>query len=207
MIAIVDYGMGNLLSVSKAMESVVSDVEVTSDPKVVRNASGVILPGVGAFADCILNLESLKLDEAIREFIQSGRPYLGICLGLQILFSYSDEGKRSDGLGIIKGGVKRLPSTVKVPHMGWNQICKKNPAPLFEGIADQSHFYFVHSYYVDPEDEDVIATTTDYGISFVSSVWSENIYGVQFHPEKSSRIGLQMLHDFGRIVYDNLSGC
>jgi glutamine amidotransferase len=207
MIAVIDYGMGNLLSVSKALESVVSDVEVTSDPKVVRNALGVVLPGVGAFADCMQNLRSLELDTAIKQFIASKRPYLGICLGLQILFSHSEEGGLVEGLNIIRGSVKRLPSTVKVPHMGWNQISKRKPVPLFEGIADQSNFYFVHSYYVDPDDEHVIATSTDYGISFTSAVWRENVYGVQFHPEKSSRLGLQMLHDFGRIVYDNISGC
>ena len=207
MIAVIDYGMGNLLSVSKALESVVSDVEVTSDPKVVSRAQGVVLPGVGAFEDCMQNLRSLKLDAVIKEFIESKRPYLGICLGLQILFSFSEEGGRFEGLDIIKGQVKRLPSSVKVPHMGWNQIVKQKPAPLFEGIADWSNFYFVHSYYVDPEDKDVIATSTDYGVSFTSSIWRENIFGVQFHPEKSSRLGLQMLHDFGRIVYDNISGC
>ncbi len=207
MIAIIDYGMGNLLSVSKALESVVSDVEVTSDPKVALTAQGLVLPGVGAFADCMQNLKSLQLDNVIRKFIESKRPYLGICLGLQILFSHSEEGGLSPGLGIIEGRVKRLPASVKVPHMGWNQISKKKPAPLFEGIADQSNFYFVHSYYVEPDDKDVVATTTDYGISFTSSVWRENIYGVQFHPEKSSQLGLHVLHDFGRVVYDNISGC
>ncbi len=207
MIAIIDYGMGNLLSVFKALESVISEVEITSDPEVVENASGVVLPGVGAFADCMRNLKTSKLDVAIREFIESKRPYLGICLGLQVLFSYSEEGGMHEGFGIIKGKVKRLPETVKVPHMGWNQLDKKKEAPLFEGIPDKSNFYFVHSYYVEPGDEGVIATTTDYGISFTSSIWHENIYGVQFHPEKSSRLGLQMLHNFGRIVYGNLSGC
>jgi len=207
MIAIIDYGMGNLLSVSKAMEKVVSDVEVTSDPRVVKNASGVVLPGVGAFVDCMQNLKSLKLDVAIKEYIDSKRPYLGICLGLQVLFSCSEEGGLYQGLDIIKGKVERLPPKVKVPHMGWNQINKKKHTLFYEGIHDKSEFYFVHSYYVDPEDEDVIAITTDYGISFVSSIWRENIYGVQFHPEKSSRLGLQMLHNFGRIVYGDISGC
>jgi len=207
MIAIVDYGMGNLLSVSKAIESVVSDVEVTSSSKVIENASGLILPGVGAFADCMNNLREAELDVAVREFIKSKRPYLGICLGLQILFSFSEEGGLNEGLDIIKGKVRRLPETVKVPHMGWNQLTKMKEAPLLQGIPDESDFYFVHSYYVDPEDEDVVMSTTDYGLSFTSGIWYQNIYGVQFHPEKSSRLGLQLLHNFGRIVYGNLSGC
>lgn len=206
MIAIVDYGMGNLLSVFKAFERVVSEVEITSDTRVIKSASGIVVPGVGAFVDCMQNLKASHLDVSIQEFIESKRPYLGICLGLQILFSYSEEGG-CEGFDVIKGRVRRLPETVKVPHMGWNQLNKKKEAPLFQGIPDKSNFYFVHSYYVDPEDEDVIATTTDYGISFTSSIWQKNIYGVQFHPEKSSQLGLQVLYDFGRIVYGNLSGC
>lgn len=205
MIAVVDYGMGNLLSVSKALDSVVSEVEVTHDPEVIRNASGVVLPGVGAFADCMHNMKAQELDDVIKQFISSGRPYLGICLGLQILFSLSEERGMHKGLDIIKGKVKKLPDTVKVPHMGWNQLNKKKEPPLLEGIADNSNFYFVHSYYVEPE-ENVIATTTDYGITFTSSIWRANIYGVQFHPEKSSQLGLQLLHNFGRIVYGNLPG-
>jgi len=206
MIAIVDYGMGNLLSVSKALENVAPEVEITSDPAVIDRAAGIVLPGVGAFADCMHNLRSLGLEEAVKKYIESKRPYLGICLGLQILFSYSEEGGRYEGFGVIKGKVKKLPSSVKVPHMGWNQLCIGRRIPLFKSIPDQSNFYFVHSYYVDPEEDGVVAATTDYGISFTSSVWKENIYGVQFHPEKSSQLGLEVLRNFGRIVYDNLSG-
>jgi len=206
MIAIVDYGMGNLLSVSKALESVVSEVKITSDPVVMDKASGIVLPGVGAFADCMRNLRSYGLEEAVRDYIKSKRPYLGICLGLQILFSYSEEGGHFEGLGVIKGKVRRLPNSVKVPHMGWNQLCIEKGVPLFDNIPNQSDFYFVHSYYVDPEEDRFVVTTTDYGISFTSSVWKENVYGVQFHPEKSSKLGLEVLRNFGRIVYDNLSG-
>ena len=199
MIAIVDYGMGNLRSVSKAFEAAGHQAVVTRDKRVINNASHVVLPGVGAFGDCMANLEKFELAEAIRSTIQSGKPFLGICLGLQLLFTESEEFGVHKGLGLIPGKVRRfaLDPALKVPHMGWNQVNLERPCPLFEGIADGSNWYFVHSYFVDPTDRAVSATTTTYGIPFVSSIWSENIVACQFHPEKSQSVGLRLIKNFG----------
>lgn len=199
MIAIVDYGMGNLRSVSKAFEAAGHQAVVTRDKRVINNASHVVLPGVGAFGDCMANLEKFELAEAIRSTIQSGKPFLGICLGLQLLFTESEEFGVHKGLGLIPGKVRRfaLDPTLKVPHMGWNQVNLERPCPLFEGIADGSNWYFVHSYFVDPTDRAVSATTTTYGIPFVSAIWSENIVACQFHPEKSQSVGLRLVKNFG----------
>ncbi len=203
MIAIIDYGMGNLRSVEKGFLKVGADVKVTNRPEDVLHADGVVLPGVGAFRDCMGELTHLNLIHAVVDFIQKGKPYLGICLGLQILFSESDEFGKCNGLDILKGRVLRFDlenKELKIPQMGWNQLNMKNKNPLFEGIPDKSYFYFVHSYYVSPEDSSVIATTTDYGIEFTSAVWKDNIFAVQFHPEKSQALGLQVLRNFGNIV-------
>ena len=199
MIAIVDYGMGNLRSVSKAFEAAGHQAVVTRDKRVINNASHVVLPGVGAFGDCMANLEKFELAEAIRLTIQSGKPFLGICLGLQLLFTESEEFGVHKGLGIIPGKVRRfaLDPTLKVPHIGWNQVHVERPCPLFEGIADGSNWYFVHSYFVDPTDRAVAATTTTYGIPFVSAIWTENIVACQFHPEKSQSVGLRLVKNFG----------
>jgi len=199
MIAIVDYGMGNLRSVSKAFEAAGHQAVVTRDKRVINNASHVVLPGVGAFGDCMANLEKFELAEVIRSTIQSGKPFLGICLGLQLLFTESEEFGVHKGLGIIPGIVRRfaLDPTLKVPHMGWNQVNAERPCPLFEGIVDGSDWYFVHSYFVDPTDRAVAATTTTYGIPFVSAIWRENIVACQFHPEKSQSVGLQLVKNFG----------
>ncbi|HKC93673.1 MAG TPA: imidazole glycerol phosphate synthase subunit HisH [Nitrospira sp.] len=199
MIAIVDYGMGNLRSVSKAFEAAGHQAVVTRDKRVINNASHVVLPGVGAFGDCMANLEKFELAEAIRSTIQSGKPFLGICLGLQLLFTESEEFGVHKGLGLIPGKVRRfaLDPALKVPHMGWNQVNLERPCPLFEGIADGSNWYFVHSYFVDPTDRAVSATTTTYGIPFVSAIWSENIVACQFHPEKSQSVGLRLVKNFG----------
>jgi glutamine amidotransferase len=199
MIAIVDYGMGNLRSVSKAFEAAGHQAVVTRDKRVINNASHVVLPGVGAFGDCMANLERFELAEAIRSTIQSGKPFLGICLGLQLLFTESEEFGVHKGLGLIPGKVRRfaLDPALKVPHMGWNQVNLERPCPLFEGIADGSNWYFVHSYFVDPTDRAVSATTTTYGIPFVSAIWSENIVACQFHPEKSQSVGLRLVKNFG----------
>ena len=199
MIAIVDYGMGNLRSVSKAFEAVGHEAVVTRDQATIKNASHVVLPGVGAFGDCMSNLERFDLAEPIRSTIQSGKPFLGICLGLQLLFTESEEFGLHKGLGIIPGKVRKfaLDPALKVPHMGWNQVNLQRACPLFGDIADGSNWYFVHSYFVDPADRTVAATTTTYGIPFVSSIWKENIVACQFHPEKSQSVGLRLIKNFG----------
>ncbi len=199
MIAIVDYGMGNLRSVSKAFEAVGHEAVVTRDRATIKNASHVVLPGVGAFGDCVANLERFDLVEPIRSTIQSGKPFLGICLGLQLLFTESEEFGLHKGLGIIPGKVRKfvLDPALKVPHIGWNQVNIQRACPLFDDIADGSNWYFVHSYFVDPADRTVAATTTTYGIPFVSSIWKENIVACQFHPEKSQSVGLRLIKNFG----------
>ncbi len=200
MIAIIDYGMGNLRSVQKGFERVGHMAVVTSDPRTILNASKVVLPGVGAFPDCMRNLEQYNLIDAVHRSIASGKPFLGICLGLQLLFSESEEFGISKGLDIIKGRVIRFKlqdSTLKIPHMGWNAVSIKRTPPSLADVRDQSHFYFVHSFHVVPDDENVIATTTDYGREFVSSIWKDNIFATQFHPEKSQALGLSILKRFG----------
>ncbi|MBI1921240.1 MAG: imidazole glycerol phosphate synthase subunit HisH [Geobacter sp.] len=206
MIAIIDYGMGNLRSVQKGFEKVGFDAVVTQDPKVVLEADKIVLPGVGAFADCMRNLEQGGFVEPILKVIRDGRPFLGICLGLQLLFTESEEFGLHKGLDVIPGRVVRFPEEMeengeelKVPHMGWNQISFRRQSPVFSGIEEGSNVYFVHSYYVKPEDEGVIATTTNYGIEFCSSIWKDNIVATQFHPEKSQEIGLKILKNFGEL--------
>ena len=204
MIAIIDYGMGNLRSVQKGFEKVGFEAVVTSDPKVVLEAERIVLPGVGAFPDCMRNLEHGGFVEPILKVIREGRPFLGICLGLQLLFTESEEFGIHKGLGVIPGRVVRFPEgmteeeeELKVPHMGWNQLSFKLRPPAFSDIPDGTNFYFVHSYYVQPDDSSVIATTTRYGIDFCSSVWKDNIVATQFHPEKSQEKGLAILQNFG----------
>ncbi|MEW6145745.1 MAG: imidazole glycerol phosphate synthase subunit HisH [Thermodesulfobacteriota bacterium] len=201
MIAIVDYGMGNLRSVSKALESQGFTVSVTKDPRDIEKASGLVLPGQGAFGDCVRNLEENGITETIKEFIGSGKPYLGICLGLQVLFEESEESPGVSGLGLLKGRVVRFPSfkeeRLKVPHMGWNRIDIRKRSALLEGVPDGSWFYFVHSYYPVPEDESAIAITCKYGLEFTAAVAVDNIFACQFHPEKSSSHGLRLLRNFG----------
>ncbi len=200
-IAIVDYGMGNLRSVEKGFLKVGVDARVTSSASDVEDAPAVVLPGVGAFRDCMRNLEGLGLIEPLLRAIRSGKPYLGICLGLQILFSESEEFGHSRGLDVIKGRVVRFPrSELKIPHMGWNTVRFRKRPPVFEGIEDGSYFYFVHSYYVDPAEEGVISGTTEYGVEFTSLVWKENIVATQFHPEKSQHLGLKVLKGFGEFA-------
>ncbi|HCC68531.1 MAG TPA: imidazole glycerol phosphate synthase subunit HisH [Nitrospiraceae bacterium] len=201
MIAIVDYGMGNLRSVEKGFLKVGVDAVVTSDFRVIDDADGVVLPGVGAFRDCVRELTNLKLTDTVVRSIEKGKPYLGICLGLQILFSESEEFGQCRGLDVFKGKVVRFPvNELKVPHMGWNEIKLIRKNPLLEGIPDSCYFYFVHSFHVVPEDNAVVSTTTDYGVTFASMVWKDNIFATQFHPEKSQKMGLMVLRNFGRIV-------
>jgi len=207
MIAIIDYGMGNLRSVQKGFEKVGHDAVVTSDPTVILNADRAVLPGVGAFPDCMKNLNALGLVDTVHKVIESGRPFLGICLGLQLLFDEGEEFGVHPGLGVIPGRVVRFPAEVKdnaeslykVPHMGWNRVKIQRPAPCLADVPDGSYFYFVHSYYVKPVDQSVAATTTDYGIEFVSSIWKDNVFATQFHPEKSQELGLTILKKFGEL--------
>jgi glutamine amidotransferase len=201
MIAIVDYGMGNLRSVEKGFLKVGVDARVTNSPEFIDGADGVVLPGVGAFKDCMRELTNLQLVDAVVRAIQNNKPYLGICLGLQVLFSESEEFGRCRGLDIFRGKVVRFPEgELKVPHMGWNTLKLQKDNPLLEGIDNLSYFYFVHSFYVVSDDSSIVSTTTDYGVDFVSMVWKDNIYAVQFHPEKSQNVGLRLLKNFGRLV-------
>ncbi|MDH4231334.1 MAG: imidazole glycerol phosphate synthase subunit HisH [Nitrospirota bacterium] len=200
MIAIVDYGMGNLRSVEKGFKKVGIQATVTSDPKVVDDARAVVLPGVGAFRDCIRNLTDLSLTEAVVTAINKGKPFLGICLGLQVLFSESEEFGTCRGLDIFRGKVVRFQEGLKVPHMGWNTVKIVNRPPILSEIEDNAYFYFVHSFYVVPEDRGIIATTTDYGTAFTSMVWKDNVFATQFHPEKSQELGLKVLAGFGKFV-------
>jgi glutamine amidotransferase len=200
MIAVVDYGMGNLRSVEKGFKKVGVEAKVTSSAKEIDDAAAVVLPGVGAFRDCIKNLTDLSLTGAIAKAIQKGKPYLGICLGLQVLFSESEEFGRCSGLDILRGKVVRFQIREKVPHMGWNTVDIVRRPPIFSDIPDNTYFYFVHSFYVVPDDEGVVAGTTDYGISFTSMIWKDNIFATQFHPEKSQEMGLKILAGFGQFV-------
>ena len=200
MIAIVDYGMGNLRSVQKGFQKVGVDVTVTSHPQVIDDAEAVVLPGVGAFRDCIRNLSDLSLTDAVVRSIKKGKPYLGICLGMQVLFSESEEFGRCRGLDIFRGKVVRFGAGMKVPHMGWNTVTIEKRPSVFEGIEDNSYFYFVHSFYVVSEDTDIISGTTDYHGRFTSMVWKDNIVATQFHPEKSQELGLKILKGFGAFV-------
>lgn len=202
MIAIIDYGMGNLRSVQKGFEMVGHKAVVASSPEEVSKASSIVLPGVGAFRDCMKNLKRSGLIDTIKQGITHGKPFLGICLGLQLLFTESEEFGIQKGLDIVKGRVKRLPcgqSGLKVPHMGWNTVEIKRESPIMKGIPDKSYFYFVHSYYVEPSDRYITDTATDYGICFVSSISIDNLFAVQFHPEKSQKLGLRILKNFGNI--------
>ncbi|MGA2616392.1 MAG: imidazole glycerol phosphate synthase subunit HisH [Thermoguttaceae bacterium] len=201
MIAIIDYGMGNLRSVQKAFEKVGHEAVVTSDAAVLARAAKVVLPGVGAFEDCMAELRSRGLVGPVRAAIDSGRPFLGICLGLQLLFDVSYENGRHPGLGVLRGEVLRfeLPPEYSVPHMGWNQLSIRRPVPLLAGLAEGTFVYFVHSYYVVPEDAEVVATETEYGLSFCSMIWRDNIFATQFHPEKSQADGLRILRNFAEL--------
>jgi glutamine amidotransferase len=206
MIVIVDYGAGNLASVAKAIASLGYRVRVTSSPKEVREASVVILPGVGAAGDAMANLRRLGLDEAIRQVVAEDKPFFGVCLGFQVLFSVSAEGGRHECLNILPGMVKRLPPGPKIPHMGWNQVKLLSSHPVFEGIASGTNFYFVHSYYVEPADRSMVVGETDYGLSFCSIVARGNLVATQFHPEKSGEVGLRLYHNFLRLSLSKKAG-
>ncbi len=202
MIAILDCGMGNLRSVQKAFESRGFDAFLTSKPYDVKSADALVLPGVGAFGDFMDFLRNNGLTKAIIDFIDSGKPFLGICLGMQVLLEISEEFGIHKGLGVVKGVVKRFPNTVgKIPHMGWNTVKIVKDHPVLSGIKDGSFFYFVHSYYVVPDDEDIVVTKTEYnGFEFASSIGRDNLFACQFHPEKSQRLGLKIIENFGRLI-------
>ena len=196
-IAVVDSGSGNLRSVERALAAVGGAPVVTSDPDVVRRADRVVVPGQGAFADCMAAMARTGLGEAVREVVRAGRPYLGICLGLQILFQESEEHGPVAGLGLLPGRVVRFaPSVGKVPHIGWNQVRRRGDEPLLRGIPDGAHFYFIHSYLARPADSGAIALTCDYGGDFCAAVRVDNLFACQFHPEKSQGMGLRLLSNY-----------
>jgi len=204
MIIIIDYGMGNLRSVQNAFTAVGYKTVITDNPNLIKEADAIVLPGVGAFRDAIKLLKDKKIDKELIDAIKAGKPFLGICLGMQLLFGFSEEGGLFKGLNIISGRVKRFPHSVKCPHLGWNKVkfihnYNRNINPIFEGILDESYFYFVHSYYCEVDNQKIIYSTTDYGSAFPSSIWKDNLFGVQFHPEKSSTSGLKILKNFGEL--------
>ena len=206
MIALLDYGSGNLRSVHKSLLKVGADVRLVQHPGEIGDARGLVLPGVGAFDDCINALRKQELLEASREFIKTGKPFLGICVGYQALFEKSEEfNSCAAGLGVFQGSVVRFTEKpgLKIPQIGWNQLEIMNPGcPLYRGIQNGSYVYFVHSFYPQPADQSIVATRTDYGDSFASSVWRDNVFATQFHPEKSQRVGLQLLKNFVELAED-----
>ena len=201
MIAILDYDAGNIKSVEKAFKILGEDSVLTRDFSVIEKADRVVLPGVGSFADAMNHLKKYELDKAIKDFVKSGKPFLGICLGLQLLFNSSEESKGVDGLGILEGEILRIPSEegLKIPHIGWNSLEYPNTGRLFDGIDEGSFVYFVHSYYLKARDEAIVKATTEYGVSIHASIEKDNIFACQFHPEKSSTVGLKILKDFANI--------
>jgi glutamine amidotransferase len=201
-ILIVDFGMGNLRSVQKGFEKVGAMADISSDPGRIAEAAKIVLPGVGAFQDAMVRLRSSGMVPAILDHIRAGKPMLGICLGLQLLFSRSHEDGEHEGLNVFPGEVVRFPRLpgLKVPHMGWNQVRIRRRAPILEEVAEGTHFYFVHSYHVVPRDWEHVATETDYPTPFASAIWQDRLFATQFHPEKSQRAGLRMLHKFAALL-------
>ena len=200
MIAVIDYGAGNLRSVTNALSRLGCHPIVTSKPDVVLKADAVIFPGVGAAKDVMGSLKKLKLDIAIKEFIGKGKPFLGVCIGMQVLLSSTEEDEGCACLGIVPGTVKRLPQGLKVPHMGWNQVKQMTSHPIFDGIPDNENFYFVHSYYADPDDASVRIGTTEYGVSICSVLSKGNLIATQFHPERSDTFGLKFYSNFLKLA-------
>jgi glutamine amidotransferase len=200
MIAVIDYGAGNLRSVTNALAKLGCRPKVTRKPEDVINATAVIFPGVGAAGDAMNSLRRSGMDKAIREAICNGRPFFAICVGMQVLLSTTAEGGRNECLNIIPGKVKKLCAGLKVPHIGWNQVKQIGPHPIFKGIPDESNFYFVHSYYAEPEDVSVVAGTTEYGQNFCSMLIKDNLIATQFHPEKSGELGLRLYDNFLKLA-------
>lgn len=204
MIAIIDYDAGNIKSVEKALISLGEETIITRDREIILNADGVILPGVGAFGDAMARLYEYGLVSVIKECVDKEIPFLGICLGLQLMFESSEESPGVEGLGLLKGKILRIPSdgNLKIPHIGWNNLKFPNKGRLFAGIKEDSYVYFVHSYYLNAEDEDIIMATTDYGTLIHASVEKDNVFACQFHPEKSSEVGMTILKNFIAITKD-----
>ena len=203
MIALLDYGAGNVRSVQKALTAAGGDVQLVPNPETIGQADAVVLPGVGAFDDCINAMQRQELFEAARAFVSTGKPFLGICVGYQALFEKSEEfNSCAAGLGIFEGSVVRFPDAeVKVPQIGWNEVQFTKPdCPILQNIQSGSHFYFVHSYYPQPKDESIVATRTEYGVDFASAAWRDNVFATQFHPEKSQKVGLQLLTNFVNLI-------
>ena len=203
MIALLDYGAGNVRSVQKALTAAGGDVHLVPSPELVMQADAVVLPGVGASDDCINAMRQQELFETAREFVSTGKPFLGICVGYQALFENSEEFNSSAaGLGIFEGSVVRFSDAeVKVPQIGWNEVHFTQPdCPILQGIESGSHFYFVHSYYPQPKDKSIVATRTEYGVNFTSAIWRDNVFATQFHPEKSQKVGLQLLTNFVNLI-------
>lgn len=198
MIAIIDYDAGNMKSVEKAMQYLGQDVKVTDDPREILAADKVILPGVGSFGDAMGNLGQKGLDTVIHQVVKQGTPFLGICLGLQLLFEQSDESPGVKGLGILPGEIVRIPAEagLKIPHIGWNSLCLEHHGRLFEGIDEQAYVYFVHSYYLKAKEEECVKASTEYGVHIHASVEKDNVFACQFHPEKSGDVGLKILKNF-----------
>jgi glutamine amidotransferase len=200
MIAIIDYGLSNLRSVQRAFAQCGVAAEIITTPEKMHSARGAVIPGVGAFGQAMVNLRAAGFVDAIHEFVASGKPFGGICLGMQLLFEESEELGQYQGLGLLKGSVKKFVGGVKVPHIGWNQVHIMHDTPLLADIQSDSYAYFVHSYYVAPSDESLVCATTDYGTPFSSVVVRDNLYAFQFHPEKSQQVGLQMVRNFARLA-------
>lgn len=200
MIAIVDYGMGNLRSVEKALQYVGMETIITNEKRHLQDASGIIVPGVGAFYDAMYNLRSQGLDEIIIQEAEKGKAILGICLGMQLFYDKGYEGGESRGLSLLKGDIIKLPAGEKLPHMGWNRLKRQGEGRLLEGIKEGAYVYFIHSYYARPENYKDVRATTAYGLEVPAVVERENIFGMQFHPEKSSDVGLQLLENFRRVI-------
>lgn len=198
MIAIIDYGAGNIQSVYKALKFIGAECEVTNDKDAIMKADGAILPGVGSFGDAVDTMEKYGIQNTIKDFIATGKPFLGICLGLQLLFPKSCESPEAEGLGVFKGEVKKIPSGegLKIPHMGWNSIKLLKKDGIFKGIEDEAYVYFVHSYYLDAEDKNIVSAQTEYGVTIDAAVNCDNVTATQFHPEKSGEVGLKMLNNF-----------
>ena len=196
-VAIIDYGVGNLRSVEKAFAAMGCDAIISSDERVLREAERLVLPGVGAFAACMKALKERGFDGLVKERASAGTPLLGVCVGMQLLFDESEEFGSTQGLGLLRGSVRKFGNDLVVPQVGWNRIQQKRPHALFEGIANGSFCYFVHSFYCEPMDEGVVVGETEYGVRYASVVATKNVCGVQFHPEKSQEIGLRMLKNFG----------
>ena len=205
MLGIIDYGMGNLGSVTNACRFLELACRVVTKPADMEGCEAVILPGVGAFGDCMKHLDEHGFIDLVKGWIKAGRPFLGICLGLQVLFEDGEESPGVQGLGVFKGTVRRFEEKpeLKIPQIGWNKVKKVNPdCPLFQGVPDDAFFYFVHSYRVDAKDASIVCGETEYGITYPSMVWKDNVYAVQFHPEKSQRVGLRMLENFGDAAFE-----